>query len=196
MRPHFLGAHRRQHGLGAEKGRFQVDRDSLVELALGEVIDAAHDRDAGVVDENVDRAERRGDLVDHPCDGRGLRYVGRGGDRPAALALDAGDDRVGFGGAFAVVHRDGCAGFGEGGCDRSADAARGACDERNAAIQIRLDGHDQNPPLAINQPPSSAASRSAAAMSSTVLALKNGSSWSTGHSTVASRSARSSGRSF
>ena len=39
---------------------------------FGEVIDAAHDRDAGVVDENVDRAERGGDLFDHRRHGRRL----------------------------------------------------------------------------------------------------------------------------
>ena len=58
-------------------------------IGLGQVIDAAHDRHAGIVDENVDRAEREGDVIDHLGDGGGLRYVGGDRDRAAALALDA-----------------------------------------------------------------------------------------------------------
>ena len=55
-----LCAHRRQHGLRTEEGRFEIDRDRRVEIAFGQVIDATDDRDARIVDENVNRTERRG----------------------------------------------------------------------------------------------------------------------------------------
>ena len=141
MRPHCLARMRRQHGLGAEKRRFQVDRDGRIEFGLGQVIDAAHDRDAGIVDENVDRAERERDVIDHLGDGGGLRHVGGDRDGAAALALDAGHDRFGFGGALAVIDRDGGAGLGQRDRNRGADAARAARHQRNVAVQIRLDGH-------------------------------------------------------
>jgi hypothetical protein len=54
-------------------------------------------------------------------------------------------NRIGFTGAFPIVDGDGGAGFGERHGNRSPDAARRARHQRNAAIQIRLDGHDRSP---------------------------------------------------
>jgi hypothetical protein len=118
-----LRAHRRQHGLRAEKGRFQIDRDRQIEIAFGEVVDATDDGDAGIVDEDVNRAERRSDVSNHFCDAGGLRHVGGDGDRAATYILDLPDNCLGIIGTFPIVDRDGDAGFGERDGNRRSDAA-------------------------------------------------------------------------
>ncbi len=59
MRPHFFA---RMPGRAAwvhRKTTFQIHGDGLVEVGLGELVDAARQGDAGVVDEDVDGAELR-----------------------------------------------------------------------------------------------------------------------------------------
>ena len=72
----FARPHRRQNGLRAQECRFQVDRYGAVEIIFCEVIDAAHDRHARIVDEDIDRTERGGNLLDHFGNGHGLRDIG------------------------------------------------------------------------------------------------------------------------
>src|SRR5882724_10690292 len=88
-----LRAHRRQNGLRAEKRRFQVYGNGLIEVAFGEVIDASNDRQPGVVDENVDGTQRRACEIDHLRDGDGLRYVGGDPGRTATEFPDLRDNR-------------------------------------------------------------------------------------------------------
>ena len=107
--------------------------DRHVEIAFGQVIGATNDRDAGVVDENVVRTERRCDVIDQFSDGGSLRYVGRGGNRTAAHVLDLRDNRLGLIGAFPIVDRDGSTGFGQRDRNRSPNAARGTRHQRNVA---------------------------------------------------------------
>ena len=128
--------HHGQHGLRAQERRFQVDRDGAVEIVLGQIIDAAHDRDAGIVDENVDRAERGSDLFDHRSHGRRLRDIGRDRDGAAAAGLDPGDDGVGIIRALAVIDRDRGARFRERQRNRRADAAGCARHQRDMRAQI------------------------------------------------------------
>ncbi len=116
-----------------------------IELGLGQVVDTAHDRHAGVIDENIDRAQRERGVIDHVGDISGPRDVGGDRDGAAALALDVGDHRIGVGGALPVIDRDGGAGFGQGHGNRGANAARAARHQSNVAIQIRRDGHDLGP---------------------------------------------------
>jgi hypothetical protein len=141
----FFRSHRRQDGLRAEEGRLQVHRDGPIELAFGEVIDAAHDGYAGIVDQNVDRTECRSDAIDHRCDGGGLRHVGRDRDRATACLLDVSHNRVGLIGVLAIVDRDGSTGFGERGGNRGADATRCTRHQCGVAVQFRFDGHDRCP---------------------------------------------------
>ena len=66
IRPHFSARIAGDHGLRAQEGGFEIDRDGLVEVALGEIGDSAYGRKARIVDEDVDRPERRGDAI-RPC---------------------------------------------------------------------------------------------------------------------------------
>ena len=58
-------AHAGHHGLGAEEDRLQVHRDGEVEVLLGELVDGADQRDAGVVDQHVDRPQLALDAGHH-----------------------------------------------------------------------------------------------------------------------------------
>jgi hypothetical protein len=141
IRPHFF-AHRRHHRLRAQKGRLEIHRDGPVEIALGEIVDAAHDRKPRIVDEDVDRPEPRGDAVEHARHCIRLRYVGCNRDGPMAGLAEVGDQRVGGIGALAIIDGDRGAGLRERHGNRSPDAARGAGHQRNLVLQVRGDDHD------------------------------------------------------
>ena len=108
---------------------------------FGEIVDAAHDRDACVVDENVDRTERGRDLFDHRRHGRSLRDIGRDRDGAAADRLDAGDNGFGIGRALAIIDGDRGAGFRKRHCYRRADAAGPARHQRDMRAHIRFRRH-------------------------------------------------------
>ena len=61
-------------------------------------------------------------MINHPCDGGGLRYVGGNGDRAATHASDLPNNRLGIIGAFPIIDCDGGTGFGERDGNRSSDA--------------------------------------------------------------------------
>ena len=132
----FARPHRRQHRLRAQECRLQVDRDGTVEIVLGEVVDAAHDRHARIVDKDIDRTECGGDLLDHFGNGRRLRDIGRDRNGAAAIGLDPGDDGLGIVRALAVIDRDRGAQFREHQRNRRADAAGGARHQRDMRTQI------------------------------------------------------------
>ena len=151
MRPHLSRPHRRQYRLGAQEGRLQVDHDGPVEIVFGEFVDAAHDRDAGIVDENVDRAEVARDLLDHLRDGRGLRDIGRHCDRAATAGLDPCDDGFRVIRALAIIDRDRGAEFRERQCNRGANAARAARHQRDARAQILFAVIDPDPRTSLDE---------------------------------------------
>ena len=140
IRPHLTRPHHGQNGLRAQERRFQVHRDGAVEIVLGQIVDAAHDRDAGIVDENVDRAERGGGLFDHARNGRSLRDVGRDRDGAAAASLNLRDDRLRVFRPLAVIDRDRGAQFRERQRNRRTDAAGCARHQCDMRTQI-LPGH-------------------------------------------------------
>ena len=140
MRPHFARAHHGQHRLRAQERRLQVDRDGAVEIVFGQIVDAADDRHARIVDENVDRAERGANLVDHRSYGCRLGDIGRDRDGAAAASLDPGDDRLGIIGALAVIDRDRSPQFRERQRNRRANAAGRARHQRDMRTQT-LSGH-------------------------------------------------------
>jgi hypothetical protein len=115
--------------------RFQIDRDGLVEVGLGEVIEASDQGDAGIVDQDVDGAELVVGLLDHGGDGLAVGDVGGDGDGIAALGFDGIGDRGGLVGSVAVVDGDVGAGICEGQRDGGADAAGSAGDEGGAIGQ-------------------------------------------------------------
>jgi hypothetical protein len=103
--------HARQDGLGAKKGRLQIDRHGVVEILLGDVVEAARRRHAGVVHQNVDRAEARFDVTDHCLHRAANRDVGTEGRGAAAALADRSGDGLCLRGAGAIVDRNRRAGF-------------------------------------------------------------------------------------
>jgi len=73
----------------AKKSRRQVDRDDRLPFIGRELLDRGDELDAGIVDENVDRAEGPFAERDHFRDLGGLAHVGRRIDR---LDLEVGFD--------------------------------------------------------------------------------------------------------
>src|SRR5262249_49768283 len=53
-------AHAANDRLGAQERGLEIDRDGAIEVRLAQVVDAAAERDAGIVDQHVDRPELRG----------------------------------------------------------------------------------------------------------------------------------------
>ncbi len=106
MRPHLRARIAGSTACVHRNADFRLTSDGAVEIVFGEIIDAAHDGDAGIVDENVDRTERGRDLFDHRRHGRRLRDVGRDRDGATAVRLDAGDDGFGIGCALAIIDGD------------------------------------------------------------------------------------------
>jgi len=51
-------AHARPYRLRAEESGLEIHGNRMIEVRLGDVLERMPDRDPGVVDENVDRAER------------------------------------------------------------------------------------------------------------------------------------------
>ena len=76
-----LAPHVREHRVRAQVDGLEVHRDRLVEVGLGQIVNAAPFGDAGVVDEHVDGAERALDRGDHIGNGSGpadiRRQIGR-----------------------------------------------------------------------------------------------------------------------
>ena len=127
--------------MDAKKRRFQVNRDRLIELALGQVIDAAHDRHPGVVDQNVDRTQRRCDLVNHRRDSFALGYVGRDCYCATTHCFDLCDNGVGFVNSFPIIDRHSGASFGKSHGDCSTNPTRSSRYQRGARAQVVSDDH-------------------------------------------------------
>jgi hypothetical protein len=90
MRPH-LRLHAGDRGADRVKGRGQVDGDDLVPFLDGEILDRRDELDAGVVDENIDGAQRLFRIGDHGGDLGRLRHVGGVVEAfHAEILLDAG----------------------------------------------------------------------------------------------------------
>jgi hypothetical protein len=71
------------------------------------------------------------DLLDHLCDGGGLRHIGFDSDGAASTGFDFGDDGFRVIRALAIIDRDRGAGFGQRHGNRSANAARATRHQRN-----------------------------------------------------------------
>jgi hypothetical protein len=132
IRPPAPRAHAWQDGLGAQKRRFQVDRDPEIEILLAD----AADRDAGVVHQHVDRAQFACDARRHLGDLRADGYVRTDCDRPSAGGADLRDDGVSLLGARLKIDRNLGGALGQPQRDRPANAARGARDEGDPPLKI------------------------------------------------------------
>ena len=137
IRPQRVRPHMRQDGLGAEEGGFQVDRNRRVEIGFGEIVDASDQRDAGIVDKDIDRTEFAFYRSTIAVTAALLETSAARGDGAAADGGNLGGDALGLGGAVAIVDGDVGPGFGQSRRDGGANAAGGAGDEGNPAGQRR-----------------------------------------------------------
>lgn len=93
-----------QDGLGAQEHRFQVDREGVIEISLGQIIKSAVQGQASVVDEDVYGLELPFHRRHHPLHRRAIRDVGPHRDGLPTERSDRNDDRVRFLLALPVVH--------------------------------------------------------------------------------------------
>ena len=113
------------------RGEEHVER--LEPLVLeGRVIELAPSDHAGVVDDDVDRAELGADLVDDPHDGVGVGHVEGGPEGGPADGLDPVDDRVDIG-LPQVGDRHVCTLIGKQECGGPAHPRRRTRDEHDLA---------------------------------------------------------------
>ena len=107
-----LEPHGRQRGLRHEEHGFQVHGDQLIPIALGDGFNRLRARDAGVVDQDVDRPKAALNGMDKTRDVVGLRHVGLHDDGLAAERVNVTLNVVRVGLAGVEVHRDvrSCAG--------------------------------------------------------------------------------------
>ena len=140
-------AHRRQDELGEVEGRIDLHLHHQLEALLGELGDRHEVGDGGVVDEDVDRAEGGGGLLDQPLALVGLGQVGldeRAWPPARLMRSTVSLQRAGqaalarLGGAGARPRRGAFHGQARG--DGLADAAAGAGDQRDAAGERKV-GH-------------------------------------------------------
>jgi hypothetical protein len=138
----FALAHAGNHRLRAQEHRLQVDRDGEVEIRLGQRVDRAHQTDARVVHQHVDRPQRLFGFGHHPRHLDGLGHIGAHRHGPAALVPDFLHDAVRRRRLLEVIHGDGGTGFGQRNRHRLADPPGAAGHQGHAPAQI---GHSPLP---------------------------------------------------
>jgi hypothetical protein len=79
--------HARHDGVGQQDRCFEVDRQRLGEVGLGSILEASDPFDAGVVDQDVDRAQLGLGPRQQPRSVVGARDIAHGRDRPDAESL-------------------------------------------------------------------------------------------------------------
>jgi hypothetical protein len=129
-------AHAGQDGLRHQEARFQVDRDQFVPIPLGDLFDALHAGDAGVIHQDIDVAEFHADGIHQAIDAGASGDVGLDGDTAAPEASDLRFGVLRVGGASPVIDRHIGACPGKCHRDGAADAAAGAGDQGDFALQI------------------------------------------------------------
>ncbi len=128
--------HAGQRGADRMEGRAHVDRDDLVPLLDREFLDRRDELDAGIVDEDVDRAELALGIRDHLGDLVALGHVGGRIERlDAELGLDAGPLLFDRGGIAETVDHQRRAFARESPRDRQADTAGRTRYDSNLALQ-------------------------------------------------------------
>ncbi|MGY4301288.1 hypothetical protein ACVWXN_009383 [Bradyrhizobium sp. i1.4.4] len=105
MRPHFRARISGSTACVHRKRRFQVDHHGAVEILFGEIVDAARDRDAGIIDEDIDRPEPGRGALDHCSHGVALRDVGGNDNRATALLADLACQLLGLPDLLPAVDR-------------------------------------------------------------------------------------------
>src|SRR5262245_10065030 len=139
--------HARRHRPGAAEHRREVRHQHVVPFLVAHVERGLVERDAGIVDEDVDGAEGRLRILHGRPDLLAARHVERKGSRTATRCFDRcrrGIDLV----ASARRASHGRAGVRQRKRDGATDAAAGARDERGAAREGERGGggHAEGPP--------------------------------------------------
>ena len=145
MRPQRRRAHVRQHGLRAQERRLQVDGDGAVEVGLGEIVQAAADGHAGVVDEQIHAADLVVDGGNHALHRPAVGNIGANCNSPTAELAHGIRHCHSLLLPLAVVHGHVGTGSSQRQGDGLADAARRPRDESDAAGEISRGGHRATP---------------------------------------------------
>ena len=119
--------------LGELEDAGEVDLQDVVPVFEGDVFGGGAEDGAGVVDEDVDAAERVVDLGEEVFGAGGGGEVGLEGVRRCHRRLDGGGGVVG--GAAVAVAGDGGSGLRECGGDGGSEAAGGAGDEGDFVVE-------------------------------------------------------------
>ena len=133
--------HAGQHGTGGVDGAIHIDRAQAGEAGGLKAFQRGRPGDAGIVDQDGDRAEFGRHLGCHRLHRRGIRHVGAHGDGAAAGGMDLGHQgrrRVGAGG---VVDRNRRTFRGQRAADGAAEAAGAASDQGDLIGPVM--GHDR-----------------------------------------------------
>ena len=142
---------RRAAFLRPEEHRVEIGADYAAPLLFGYFDRAVGVRDAGVVDQNGDGAERLLGLVEGARHGLAVEHIGLDRDGPAAGGFDArldGGEPIGA----ARHQRDRGAILGQHFGETHAQPARRAGDQRDAAGEIEQVGRAHRPPHACHHP--------------------------------------------
>jgi hypothetical protein len=119
----------------AQKGALQMHRDDRVPIVVGHLVDQIVAGDAGVVDEDVERAEAQRDLLDQALDFVGDGDIGLEAERLDPIARgDLCRHRLG-GVKIEIAQRHRSAVLGQPFGGRRADPARPAGDQRDASFR-------------------------------------------------------------
>src|SRR5262249_57512172 len=89
---------------GWERG-FEVERESPVEVHLGQVFQLAAQRDTAVVDEHIDGTERLLNVLDEALDRSAAGDIGLERRATAPESANRSDYGLRLGGPAAVIHR-------------------------------------------------------------------------------------------
>ena len=131
-----VGEHVARRRLSREERALQVDGVDGVPKLLGHVQHAHRGADAGVVDQDIEAPQVRGDGVEHPPDLADLRHVQVVPAGSAACGLDLADKLVDVGPfRWEVGDGDRRSGLGERDADGFADALAPAGDDGDPAVQ-------------------------------------------------------------
>ena len=134
-RPSPLPGHDAQRLAPDQERAAQIDPDQPVEIRRRGLEQRLLDQDAGVVDQDVETAERGERTLEHRQHRRLVGDVRAYGEGAAAAGMDLGDDRLDLGLRREIVHRHMGALGRKRERDRAADPARSAGDQRALAVE-------------------------------------------------------------
>ncbi len=135
----------RQEGARHAHHAVEVDREQPVEILLADLIEATRERDAGVVEEQVDRRVRGEHRFGVGGDLLAVSYIERVTGHAHAAGGEFRGERLERGGPD-VGQRQMTAARGETDGERAADAAARAGDDRGLAAQVEA-GHQRALPM-------------------------------------------------